>query len=636
MGSLPITRTAASLLAVLLGAVTLSACGGGGSSDATASSVTAQTTTPRIAKATDRLPAMDLQDAPTFDADPAGAAAQIARYWTGYQLPTGDVVDPIYQRAGIRYSEAEWAYVALHLAARTPDPQLEAFGLDAANWVAERPQVHKTRPSSFEDADMAGLAVDLQKLPASPERDRVAAKVKRWLAGYRPALLFDDKYHTNKSLVEAVGILDMLDAGVKLPRAAFWRARAMAVVGTSMPSVARAYTTSTPMGATTVFSDPPKNPISYHALTLGYLARATQILGKRTPIETRRLLVHMARGLVFLTGPDGDFAQWGRSQAQAWASSLGAYGLRVAAPYATARERGRMYATANQLLRRMQAAYHQGPYGLYYVPAFADLDRPYVEPRGVDPYANAVTYIPLALKGLAWLPDAPKAPTGDDATPEQDAAATAVPGVTRLNPATNGESVVVRRPRLWFGVRPAGMLDGNHGYDLRYDFGPFVAKVRNGDGAWVDVLRPRPATTGKAVDSAGPVLVTPSGNAYPTADGVRTTAAGVVTLDVAWMRGTSSVARGTVTLTPLAAGLRMTTSAAPAGTRFRVSVFARDPKLGKGTIRDGAALARVGRGLARVDPRARYGSAYDRVQDRVLVDYPDGAPVSIAYGLAGS
>ena len=156
------------------------------------------------------------------------------------------------------------------------------------------------------------VAADLQRMEPSAERDRVAQRVKRWLAGYRPALLFDDTYHTNKSLVEAVGILEMLDAGVKLPRASFWRARAMAVIGTSLPRVARDYTTSTSMGATTVLSDPPKNPVSYHALTLAYLARATQILGRRTPIETRRLLVHMARGLVFLTAPDGDYAQWGR------------------------------------------------------------------------------------------------------------------------------------------------------------------------------------------------------------------------------------------------------------------------------------------------------------------------------------
>jgi len=631
MESIPFPRLISPVLAVVAGALAaslLAACGSSGSSSATAASTAATTEVQHVGGVKDRLAPIDLGDAPRIDEDPAGAAAQIARYWAGYQLPTGDIVDPVYQRGGIRYSQAEWAHTALHLAARTPDPQLEAFGLAAASWVAGRPEVHRTGPSSFEDADMAGVAADLQRMEPSAERDRVAQRVKRWLAGYRPALLFDDTYHTNKSLVEAVGILEMLDAGVKLPRASFWRARAMAVIGTSLPRVARDYTTSTSMGATTVLSDPPKNPVSYHALTLAYLARATQILGRRTPIETRRLLVHMARGLVFLTAPDGDYAQWGRSQAQAWALSLGAYGLRVAAPHATARERPRMQATADLLLQRMQSAYHRGPYGLLYVPAFADLDRPYVEPRGVDPYANLVTYLPLALKGLAWLPDAP-APANRPA-----ASATAVSGTVRLNPGTNGESVVVRRPAVWFGVRPAGMLDGNHGFDLRYDFGLFAAKARNAAGTWVDVVRPRPATTGTAVDSAGPVLVSPAGRAHPTAESVRTTAGGGVVLGVAWMRGGSVVARGTVTYTPQGAGVRMTTSAPPAGSDLELSIFARDPQLGAGTVRDGAALARIGRGHARIDERRRYGSAYDRVQRRVLVDYPDGRPATVTYGLA--
>jgi len=300
----------------------------------------------------------------------------------------------------------------------------------------------------------------------------------------------------------------------------------------------------------------------------------------------------------------------------------------VAAPYATARERPRMQATADLLLRRMEQAYHRGPYGLYYVPAFTDLDRPYVEPRGVDPYANLVTYLPLALKGLAWLPDAP-APAA-----RADASAVAVSGTVRLNPGTNGETVVVRRPAVWFGVRPAGMLNGNHGYDLRYDFGLYAAKARTKAGAWVDVLRPRPATTGTAVDSAGPVLISPQGRAYPTAESVRTTRDGSVVLGVAWVRDGTAVARGTVTYTPQGAGVRMTTSTPPAGTDLQLSIFARDPTLGAGTVRDGAALARIGRGHARIDPRKRYGSAYDRVQQRVLVDYPDGARATVTYGLA--
>jgi len=241
MESIPFTRLISPLLAVLAGALAallLAACGSGGSSDATAASTATTTEVQHVSGPKDRLPPIDQRDAPAIDEDPAGAAAHIARYWAGYQLPTGDIIDPIYQRGGIRYSQAEWAYTALHLAARHPDPQLEAFGLAAASWVAARPQVHRTGPSSFEDADMAGVAVDLQRMTPSPARDRVAARVKRWLAQYRPALLYDGKYHTNKSLVEAVGVLDMLDAGVKLPRASLFRRRAMAVIGDSMPRVA--------------------------------------------------------------------------------------------------------------------------------------------------------------------------------------------------------------------------------------------------------------------------------------------------------------------------------------------------------------------------------------------------------------
>jgi hypothetical protein len=623
-------RHVAVMIAALAVVVAATGCGDDGSTNATASTGTMVVTTTSTSPL--RLAPIDLSNAPSIAQDPAGAAAGIAQYWSGYQRPSGDVFDPIYQRGGIRYSEAEWAYAATHLAAATSNAQLAEFGLKAADWVADHPNVQKTAPSSFEDAAMAGVALDVKRLPPSALRDRVARRVSAWLAKYRPALLFDSKYHTNKSLVEAVAIIDMLRAGVKLPRAAFWRARAMAIIGSSMPRVARPYTTTTSLGATTVLSDPPKNPIAYHALTLGYLARAVQSLGTKAPLETRRLLVHMARGLVFLTAPDGDSAQWGRSQAQAWSGALGAYGLRVAERYGTARDRGRFEATARALLGRLQTAYHRGPYGLFYVPAFADGGgaKAYTEPRGVDEYANAVTYVALATKALAWQLDVPGA-----GRPRTAGALAAIDGAVKLNAGSNGETIVVRKPTLWFGIRPIGMLDGNHGYDLRYDFGLYAAETKDAHGAWVDLIRPRPQTTGRGVDSAGPVLVTAGGlRGYPTTETATTDPkTGRVTLSVAWVHGTTTLGRGNVVYVPLSGGVRMAVLA-PAGTHMEVSIFARNPRLTAAGVRDGQTLAQLSRGAhARVDAK-RYGSAYDRVQRRVRVTFPVGAPTTVTYRLA--
>ena len=634
MDTPPVTRAASRIaagLATLVAALSLASCGSSGDSGATAS--TGAGAQGRAGTNATRLAPMDLTGAPRIDQDPAGAAAGIARYWSGYQRPSGDVFDPIYKRGGIRYSEAEWANLAIRLAVATGDEQLARFGLGAADWVASHPGVHRTAPSSFEDADMAEVALNLRRLPPSAERDRVARRVSAWLAKYRPALLLDSRYHTNKSLVEAVAIVDMLRAGVPLPRADFWRRRAMGVIGRSMPQVARTYTTTTSLGATTVLSDPTKNPISYHALTLGYLARAVQSLGPQAPLESRRLLVHMARGLVFLTAPDGDSAQWGRSQAQAWSGALGAYGLRVAERYATARERGRFEQTARALLTRLQTSYHRGPYGLFYVPAFADggPEKAYTEPRGVDVYANAVTYVALAVKALAWQLDVP-----GGGRPRAVGPLAPLDGAVKLGQGSNGETIVVRRPTLWFGLRTAGMLSGNHGYDLRYDFGLYAAEARDAGGTWVDIIRPRPQTDGSGVDSAGPVLITAGGlRGYPTAERATTDPSGRVTVSVAWVHGTTTLARGNVVYVPLATGVRMAVLAPP-GTRMEVSIFARDPEITAAGVRDGRALAQLGPGARVKVDRKRYGSAYDRVQRRVRVTFPVGAPSWVTYRLAPS
>jgi len=149
------------------------------------------------------------------------------------------------------------------------------------------------------------------------------------------------------------------------------------------------------------------------------------------------------------------------------------------------------------------------------------------------------------------------------------------------------------------------------------------------------VIRPRPQTNGTGVDSAGPVLVAADGTrAYPTTETASTDrASGRVTLAVAWMHGTETVARGNVVYTPTSTGVRMAVLP-PAGLRVEMSIFARDPKIAAAGIRDGRSLTQFSAGARTKVDATRYGSAYDRVQRRIRVTFPAGAPTTVTYRLA--
>src|SRR5205823_6019968 len=72
-----------------------------------------------------------------------------------------------------------------------------------------------------------------------------------------------------------------------------------------------------------------------------------------------------------LTGPDGDLAYYGRSQEEAWALGLTAYGAEVAVDGASEDQARRYRALAVRAMQRLSDSYPVGPEGLWITPATA-------------------------------------------------------------------------------------------------------------------------------------------------------------------------------------------------------------------------------------------------------------------------
>ena len=183
-----------------------------------------------------------------------------------------------------------------------------------------------------------------------------------------------------------------------------------------------------------------------------------------------------------------------------------------------------------------------------------------------------------------------------------------------------GEFTTVRHGDVWFSVkrepenRPAAGSD--HSHDLRYDAGLNGLKVRTPDGAWTDVLPPRPFTDVTTdVDTAGPVIAKPGPLVRPV--GMQplriTPAQGTVTLISRFQRHTGTVVRGTS---------RCASRRSRAGCR---STFRPRPVNAGGTQRSSAASPRV------------EGPSVTDGQQRVTVSAPFGVEVLSRYasGLDG-
>jgi hypothetical protein len=360
-----------------------------------------------------------------------------------------------------------------------------------------------------------------ERMPGDAGFARVRPAWEARLRQVRVSRLVAGRRVTNKTLVEAVEVLELARSGLSSsvpgtvlndPEAAV-RLVDRVVRGRLPASVAPARRGDAPAASLALAGDAPDFPLAYHALSAGFLARAIELLGPRAPGRGRRRLQEMLAASWALAGPDGDVAYSGRSQEQIWALSLTAYAAEFERRSSGNADLG---AVADRATARIGRDHRGGPAVFAITPALAQ-NLPGGS-RGVDSYVSAVQYTGLGLVGLNWAHDAARRGPGAGAI-GSDREGAFVIGKGRARFAT------VRAGDSWFVVRQAPGREG----DLRYDFGLVALKQRAADGTWRDVLPIRPVSPTRG-DSAGPLLLGAHGAAVPEGRSLRVGADGTVTV----------------------------------------------------------------------------------------------------------
>jgi hypothetical protein len=542
--------------------------------------------------------------------DPAGwnlLARDIASPWPRLQNGNGSFRDYVYggqvsfcttQRCpqgpgNARYGESVLGYALLQTGLRNSDPALIDAGLRGVAFAVRHPELQRKIPTVFETLAVAG-AYNLARESAAdhPVFTANRARWERWLARVKPQHLISRRAYYNHHLAEVIAVFELLRTGVEsknrrtiLSERQRDRLKRLAVklVNRDIPRIAAetsrtarrrsgdgAQTAQVLGERATILSDRPDFPIAYQAFSYGLYARAVRLLPVRETERVRELMRRMAHASWLLTAPDGDLAYWGRSQEQVWAPTSTAYGAEV-----TARLRGsdavhdaRYRALADRAVARLRAAHANGDRGMALIPALS-ID-PQEGLRGLDRYAGAAAFDGLALLMLNWALD-----EAGDRPRATSSLALDRPRSARL---LRGDTsfAVVRTGSLWFAVKQATSYEG-HPADLRYDFGLVALKDESG-GVWRDLIPLRPITA-RGPDSAGPVLRTAQGPAFPAGTSMFTGADGTVTVvgDFRTATGTRLKQGTTFRFEPAGCGVRFTFPAG-GGESLEYSVFLRgDP-----------------------------------------------------------
>jgi hypothetical protein len=453
------------------------------------------------------------------------------------------------------------AYAVHRAGQRTGDQRL--------NTAAERTWPHVVVPQKASSFDQVGAAYAFQTLALSPAR---RDHLSRYMADYgipktgRRCLLRPTCWG-NLKLVDALAILAITNTGVRHPDPLARmhdpvreRAAATAIINRRLGQVADRGVRAR-IGATrvrgSVLSDPPTDPIAYHALSAFMINEALIQLGAEASVRARRVQRQALDALSVLVSPDGDISYLGRGQGQTWVPALtaGAFasGARAALSANQPGRAARYLAGARRAVRRL-ALLHGSPSGFLLVPNAATR----ATTAGIDPYAHTVAYNGLALFGLTRTLDAlaaipPATPLGR------------LPGDGRLevrDPNASGLAVVASK-RVWLAVHKTATDTG----DLRHDSGALALKRRTAAG-WVDLLAPRPLTN-VTPDSSGPALMYAGVPVRPTGFGIHVGRSRIV-VNAGYRSNNRIVRRVRFTWRLTRRGVRLRVAGARPGDRFRV------------------------------------------------------------------
>jgi hypothetical protein len=499
-------------------------------------------------------------------AEIAALADTTAAQWAGMLTPSGVFQNPFPADVAIGHHSfvpPMLAYAVHRAGERTGDARLVA--------AAERAWPQSVDPARASSFDMLGAAYAYGSLALSPaRREQLAAYTAAYgipLVGRR--CLLRPRCWGNLKLVDALAVLSITGGGVssadpaaRLGDPARARAAAVRIVNVRIGQVAdhalRAVEGRRTRVRGTVLSDPPADPLAYHALTTFMLREAVEQLGPQASRSARRVTREMTDALAVLLSPDGDATYLGRGQGQTWVPAIAAAAL-AAGARDTARHRparaARYLAGAQRALHRL-AALHASPQGFQVVPGA--LTR--ATTAGIDGYAHTVAYNGLALFGLTRALDAlaqiPTVRIGP--LPADRRLAVADQRATGLGVVGNG--------RLWLAVHKTA-TDAN---DLRHDFGALALKRRTPAG-WVDLLAPRPLTK-ITPDSAGPALMHLGQPLKPTGFAIHAHG-GTVIVNGAWRANGRNVRRAQFRWRLTRRGVRLRVAGAHRGDRFRMLAF---------------------------------------------------------------
>ena len=503
-------------------------------------------------------------------------AREMAAPWVALQLPEGTFPDYLHgdkPPRSTRYGEAVLGYALMQTGLREEDEATIDAGLRALDWFVARRDLQRDHPSVFANA-MVASAYNLarRRLDDHPRFAAGRDAWERWLRRAGLLWLPDTRHYGNKYLVECIAVLELLRSGLEsdepgsiLADRDQSRRRATRLLNLRVPNMADREAGAIDGDRAFVLSDPGAgSPPAYHGLSLGMYARCIDLLGPHATDRARETLREVGHCSCSLAAPDGDLAYWGRSQEQAWALSLAAYGALSAAAVARPAAAARLRDLAARAIDRLGSKYGVGPKGLYITPAL----RPdYRGTHGLDSYAAAIGYSGLTLAGLNWAIE--RFGGVDLATAR--AADAGKPFAHVVRAASDRNDFTVVRGRWWYAVKSAASMRAG---DMRYDFGLIALKAPGG-GGWHDVLPARPKTKG-GPDSAGPVLRRSRSVGLPEAESVSAAGDGTLTLTGGFRTAAGTWLRRGVRFRfePVDSGVRMIVPT-ESGDRIKCSVFFR-------------------------------------------------------------
>jgi hypothetical protein len=460
--------------------------------------------------------------------------------WPRHELEDGRLVDPVIGPVLSSYGSAMTGQAMVEVGAAgvgpASGPANEALIADGLR--AEVSQTSRSNQGGFELLALAeGFTWNERHLASNPAWKAARGAIAEFLRAHGPLVSSDaglcyssaDCYD-NLKLVAGLADLALVSTGLTSPapasllhnraglrrKALGFLAQAAANTGTDARRVGERVS----FGDAGILSDPTKNPLAYHALSTMMLGHALVSLGRTTPARARAAFFRSARTLVGLMAPDGNVAYVGRGQGQVWTVAATVDALAIAASRTNSPTwRGRYLVGAALAIRRLQAVYPVGSWGLALVPRLAG--EPGGNYEGIDGYANSVSYNGLALWALV---DATRALTAVPATVVQPLPATTNgvfldPSHTKFATVTNGS--------LWFAIHGTDSDPA----DARYDFGLAAAEKRDGSG-WRTVLPYRPLTFRPT--TGGPALLVGGRALFPIGRRITAKRSGEVVIRGGW------------------------------------------------------------------------------------------------------